>query len=123
MVYTSGTTGRPKGVVRDRFPVAELESRLARTAQLVQLALGIIPGCRALVPAPLYHSGPSTFLQNALRQAETVVLMSHFDAEQLLVLIERHRIDVVYLVPIMYVRLLRLLRLCVSDTISLLCVL
>ena len=108
MVYTSGTTGRPKGVVRDRFPVAELESRLARSAQLVQLALGIIPGCRALVPAPLYHSGPSTFLQNALRQAETVVLMSHFDAEQLLVLIERHRIDVVYLVPIMYVRLLRL---------------
>ena len=43
-----------------------------------------------------------------MRLAESVVLMSHFDAEQLLALIERHRIDVVYLVPIMYVRLLRL---------------
>jgi long-chain acyl-CoA synthetase len=47
-------------------------------------------------------------LQHALRIAESVVLMPHFDAEQLLALIERHRIDVVYLVPIMYVRLLRL---------------
>jgi long-chain acyl-CoA synthetase len=108
MVYTSGTTGRPKGVVRDRFPVAELESRLVSAAKLVEIALGIIPGCRALVPAPLYHSGPSAFLQHALRQAECMVLMPHFDAEQLLALIERHRIDVVYLVPIMYVRLLRL---------------
>ena len=108
MVYTSGTTGRPKGVVRDRIPVAELESRLEQSRQLVELALGISAGCRVLVPAPLYHSGPSTFLQNALRLAERVVLMSHFDAEQLLALIESHSIDVVYLVPIMYVRLLRL---------------
>ena len=108
MVYTSGTTGRPKGVVRDRIPLAELDSRLAQTKHLVELALGISAGCRALVSAPLYHSGPSTFLQHALRLAESVVLMPHFDAEQLLVLIERHRIDVVYLVPIMYVRLLRL---------------
>ena len=108
MVYTSGTTGRPKGVVRDRIPLAELDYRLAQTKHLVELALGISAGCRALVPAPLYHSGPSTFLQHALRLAESVVLMPHFDAEQLLVLIERHRIDVVYLVPIMYVRLLRL---------------
>lgn len=108
MVYTSGTTGRPKGVVRERIPVAELGSRLALTKHLVELALGITPGCRVLVPAPLYHSGPSTFLQNSLRIAERVVLMSHFDAEYLLALIERHRIDVVYLVPIMYVRLLRL---------------
>jgi long-chain acyl-CoA synthetase len=108
MVYTSGTTGRPKGVVRDRIPVAEIQARLVRTKQLVELALGISSGCRSLVPAPLYHSGPSTFLQNSLRLAECVVLMPHFDAEQLLALIERYRIDVVYLVPIMYVRLLRL---------------
>ncbi|NBT69427.1 MAG: long-chain fatty acid--CoA ligase, partial [Betaproteobacteria bacterium] len=108
MVYTSGTTGRPKGVVRDRIPVSDLEFHSTQSKRLVELALGISAGCRALVPAPLYHSGPSAFMQHALRLAESVVLMSHFDAEELLALIERHRIEVVYLVPIMYVRLLRL---------------
>jgi long-chain acyl-CoA synthetase len=108
MVYTSGTTGRPKGVVRDRIPVADLEFHSTQSKRLVELTLGVSAGCRALVPAPLYHSGPSAFLQHALRLAESVVLMPHFDAEQLLALIERYRIEVVYLVPIMYVRLLRL---------------
>lgn len=108
MAYTSGTTGRPKGVVRDPIPVDELTTRLARIQEVVELTFGIRDGCRVLVPAPLYHSAPSTFLQNSLQRAERVVLMARFEAEQLLALIERHRIDTVYLVPIMYVRLLRL---------------
>ena len=108
MAYTSGTTGRPKGVVRDRMPMADLEVRLANIKRLMELTLGLTDGCRALMPAPLYHSAPSNFLQYAVQLAEHVVLMARFDAEELLALIERHRIDVVYLVPIMYVRLLRL---------------
>ncbi|OUL99741.1 AMP-binding protein [Variovorax sp. JS1663] len=108
MAYTSGTTGRPKGVVRAPIPVAELQARQAHIRQLVALSFGLTPGCRALLPAPLYHSAPSVFLQNALLVAERLVLMARFDAEALLAAIERHRIEVVYLVPIMYVRLLRL---------------
>ena len=108
LVYTSGTTGRPKGVVRLPIPLAELETRQAAIRQVVEATFGIRAGCRALVPAPLYHSAPSTFLQSALTLAERLVLMPRFDAEALLAAIEAHRIDVVYLVPIMYVRLLRL---------------
>lgn len=108
MAYTSGTTGRPKGVKRMAPQPQERELMLARMAELVATAWGIRPGVRALVSAPLYHSAPSSFAQQALQQAETLVLMARFDAEQTLALIERHRIDTVFLVPIMYVRLLRL---------------
>ncbi len=108
MVYTSGTTGRPKGVVRDPIPLEELPARQAAIQFVVEATFGVTPGCRALVPAPLYHSAPTLFTQHALQQAEILVLMERFDPEKLLALIEKHRIDVVYLVPIMYVRLLRL---------------
>lgn len=108
MPYTSGTTGRPKGVVRLPMPMDEVAERLARTRQVVERAFGLRAGCRALIPAPLYHSGPCMFLQGALEAAERVVLMARFDAEQLLAAIATHRIDTAYLVPIMMVRLLRL---------------
>ena len=108
MAYTSGTTGRPKGVVRDPIPMAELDTRQARIRAVVEASFGLRAGCRALVPAPLYHSAPAVFAQNALRVAERLVLATRFDAEALLAAIEKHRVDVVYLVPIMYVRLLRL---------------
>ncbi|MEO6322550.1 MAG: AMP-binding protein [Polaromonas sp.] len=108
MPYTSGTTGRPKGVVRLPMPVDELVERQARVKQVVERAFGLRAGCRALIPAPLYHSGPCMFLQGALETAERVVLMARFDAEQLLAAIATHRIDTAYLVPIMMVRLLRL---------------
>lgn len=108
MAYTSGTTGRPKGVVR-LVPPPEARAQMAEfMRELCSIAWGITPGVRALVTAPLYHSAPTSFTQQAIQQAEKLVLMPRFDAEQTLALIEKHRIDVVYLVPIMYVRLLRL---------------
>lgn len=108
MAYTSGTTGRPKGVLRAPVPLDQLDAQLDRMRSVVAQAMGIVPGCRALMSAPLYHSAPGNFLQNSLQMAERLVLTPRFDAEQVLQLIEQHRIDVVYLVPIMYVRLLKL---------------
>ena len=104
MAYTSGTTGRPKGV--RRLPPTPEQQVLA--AQVAKEALGIYPGVRALVSAPLYHSAPSSFAQQSLLQGSLLVLEEKFDAVRTLALIERHRIETAYLVPVMYVRLLRL---------------
>ncbi|TRZ95978.1 MAG: long-chain fatty acid--CoA ligase [Rhodocyclaceae bacterium] len=104
MAYTSGTTGRPKGV--RRLPPTPEQQVLA--AQVAKDALGIYPDVRSLLSAPLYHSAPSSFAQQSLLQGTLFVLEEKFDAEATLALIERHRIETAYLVPVMYVRLLRL---------------
>ncbi|HET7669434.1 MAG TPA: AMP-binding protein [Burkholderiales bacterium] len=104
MPYTSGTTGRPKGV--RRMPATEEQRALA--LDLYRTVLGVEPGMRALVSAPLYHSAPNLYAMQALLHGSLLVVEPRFDAERTLALIERHRLTNVYLVPTMYVRLLRL---------------
>jgi long-chain acyl-CoA synthetase len=104
MPYTSGTTGRPKGV--RRTPATDPQRRLA--AELYKTVLGIRPDMRALVSAPLYHSAPNLYGLQVMLAGELLVLEPRFDAERTLALIERHRLTDLYLVPTMYVRLLRL---------------
>jgi long-chain acyl-CoA synthetase len=104
MPYTSGTTGRPKGV--RRMPATQTQRELA--LELYRTVLGLEPGMRALVSAPLYHSAPNLYAMQALLHGSLLVLEPRFDAERTLALIERHRLTNVYLVPTMYVRLLRL---------------
>ncbi len=104
MPYTSGTTGNPKGV--RRMPLDA--SYLPLMRELAEKAWGVKPGARTLMPAPLYHSAPNNMTLQALLYGELLVLTQGFDAENILRLIEQHKITTVYLVPIMYVRLLRL---------------
>ena len=69
---------------------------------------GITPGIRSAVPGPLYHSAPNAFAMRAGRVGEVMVLMPRFDPVGLLELIERERIDTMFMVPTMFVRLLKL---------------
>jgi len=104
MIYTSGTSGVPKGVKRFRPTEAQLVELKALRARVY----GIEPGMRALVPGPLYHSAPNSFALSAARMGGLLALMPRFDAEEFLALVERHRISHSFMVPTMFVRLLRL---------------
>jgi long-chain acyl-CoA synthetase len=104
MIYTSGTTGRPKGVRRG--PLGDAELTAQRTIN--EDVLGLVPGMRTVVPAPLYHSAPNTYALTAARNRGLVVLQPRFDPAELLALVERHSIDRLQMVPTMFVRLLQL---------------
>ncbi len=106
MLYSSGTTGRPKGVKVDLLDEAfDAPTRhFATTAQLY----GFGPTMRYLSPAPLYHAAPLRFCMTALRHGGTVVVMERFDATAALAAIERHQITHAQWVPSMFVRILKL---------------
>jgi long-chain acyl-CoA synthetase len=104
MLYTSGTTGRPKGIRRG----APTPEQAAAGQEKLRRVIGAGPGMRALVSAPLYHSAPNSFVVAAAQHSALLVIEPRFDPEQTLRLIEQHRITHIYLVPTMYVRLLRL---------------
>ncbi|SHJ33137.1 long-chain acyl-CoA synthetase [Roseomonas rosea] len=104
MLYTSGTTGRAKGV--RRLPGTPEQHDSAR--RIRNLVGGARQGMRTAVVGPLYHAGPASSARVALAQAELIVVMPRFDAEGLLRAIEEHRLTHLALVPIMLVRLLKL---------------
>ena len=104
MIYTSGTTGHPKGV-RRAPPTPEQQKGLDEQRRLIN---GLEPGVRALLPGPLYHSAPNSFALRAARVADLLVVMPRFDPEAFLAAVERHRITTLFMVPVMFVRLLKL---------------
>jgi long-chain acyl-CoA synthetase len=106
MLYSSGTTGKPKGVLRplplqppaQPMPVSAAFSKFWRIRER-QIYLS---------PAPLYHSAPLAGVSMTIRHGGTVIVMERFDAEHFLELVERHRVTYSQLVPTMFSRMLRL---------------
>ncbi|HET6811278.1 MAG TPA: AMP-binding protein, partial [Acidimicrobiales bacterium] len=106
LLYSSGTTGRPKGILRP-LPEDPPGTPLP-VMQFVRLLFGMREGMVYLSPAPLYHSAPQASVAVALRMGSTAVVMEHFDPEQYLAMVERYRVTHSQVVPTMFSRLLKL---------------
>ena len=104
MIYTSGTTGHPKGV-RRHAPTPE---QAAASERMRAMIYGTRPGVRALLPGPLYHSAPNSFGLRAGRLGGALVLMPRFDPEQFLRIVQDEKIDTLFMVPTMFIRLMKL---------------
>lgn len=107
MFYSSGTTGRPKGVA----PAAPSDEP-ADTPELLPQLVGHLLGATAdsiyLTPAPLYHAAPLGWTMAIQRLGATTVILEKFDAELALDVIERQRITAAQFVPTHFVRMLKL---------------
>ncbi len=106
MLYSSGTTGRPKGILRP-MPDSSPDSPLPLWGFLDNL-WKYEDGMTYLSPAPLYHSAPQAAVGLSLRRGGTVVVMENFDPEQYLMLVEKYKVTHSQLVPTMFSRMLKL---------------
>ncbi len=105
ILYTSGTTGKPKAVVRDLPTTQQAE----RSLRLRRHVYGFSDEVRVLLPTPLYHAAPLLYAQTVIADpASTLVLMDRFDPKTFLRMIAKHRITHSFLVPTLFVRLLNL---------------
>jgi len=107
MLYSSGTTGRPKGVKRAHVPDAPIDGPNP-LAGLGQALYGWNPDSIYLSPAPLYHAAPLGWSMAVQAMGGTVVMMERFDAEDALRFIEQHRVTTAQWVPTHFVRMLKL---------------
>ena len=106
LLYSSGTTGRPKGIKRP-LTLAPLGQGPPSAVPFLR-ALGFTAGDIYLCPAPLYHAAPLAWSMAAQRLGGTVLVMERFDPVETLELIERHRVTHGQFVPTMFVRMLKL---------------
>lgn len=106
MLYSSGTTGRSKGV-KTALPEEPIDTPTS-LVQLAQALYGFSADNVYLSPAPLYHAAPLRWSMTVQRLGGTVVMMEKFDPETALALIERYRVDCAQWVPTHFVRMLKL---------------
>lgn len=109
MLYTSGTTGHPKGVA---FPVAaQVTPEIAAAAVapiMARRGMRDDPDAVSLVTGPLYHGAPGAWGLQGLHRGHSVILLDRWDSERVLEVIERERVTTAQMAPIHFVRLLRL---------------
>jgi long-chain acyl-CoA synthetase len=106
MMYSSGTTGRPKGILRPMYDLHPSEQSIAvlGIAMLWQFRERMV----YLSPAPLYHTAPQVSVAIALRMKSTAVVMEHFDPALYLELVARYGVTHSQVVPTMFSRMLKL---------------
>jgi long-chain acyl-CoA synthetase len=104
LIYTSGTTGFAKGVLREAMTADQAQQVAATTLA----AMGLRPGMRTLITAPMYHAAPNAQAVFALALGIELTIMPRFDPESFLALVEAQRISHAQVVPTMFVRLLEL---------------
>lgn len=107
MLYSSGTTGRPKGIMpeKDASPLEEAEHGVAG---MLSALMGLDNTGVYLTPAPLYHAAPLRFSMGSQVLGATVVVMERFDPEGYLAAIEKFDVTHSQVVPTMFVRILKL---------------
>lgn len=108
MLYTSGTTGRPKGVSRKFTQPGQTIDDFVGTLSMMGMPLGIQPGGAHLVTGPLYHAAPVGMGTMAFNQGNTLVIMEHWTPEATLEMLTKWNITNTHMVPTMFVRMLRL---------------
>jgi fatty-acyl-CoA synthase len=106
MLYSSGTTGRPKGISRP-LPNRPVSGGLAMNAVLKGL-FRVDPDSVYLSPAPMYHSAPIGFCTSMQSLGGTVVMLERFDAREALQALEKHAVTHSQWVPTMFSRMLKL---------------
>ena len=105
MLYSSGTTGRPKGIV---YGDVGSGTRTSRSAVRMFDRLNVDSDAVYLSPAPLYHSAPFGWSIGMLELGGTIVVMPRFEPEEALSLIEKYRVSVSQWVPTHFSRLVKL---------------
>jgi len=105
MLYSSGTTGKPKGIKRALVDAGPEMGNLAVTR--VTDMFGANADTVYLCPAPLYHAAPAGFTQGTILSGGTAIIMDKFEPEAALELIERYRVTHSQWVPTMFVRMLK----------------
>jgi fatty-acyl-CoA synthase len=103
--YSSGTTGRPKGIKRDlpHLPPAEVPGLMSAL-----VGFWMHPDAVYLSPAPLYHTAPSVWSMQTQAGGITTVVLEKFDAEGALDAIQKHSVTHGQFVPVMFTRMLKL---------------
>ncbi len=107
MLYSSGTTGRPKGVKKPHA-AEPLESASHPVSSLQRALFGQTEESVYVSPAPLYHAAPLRFSMGSHIIGSTLVVMERFDPERFLEVVQRYRATHTQMVPTMFVRLLKL---------------
>jgi long-chain acyl-CoA synthetase len=106
MLYSSGTTGRPKGILRP-LPDASPQEQIPLYRAVIDL-YRMRTGQIAIEPGPMHHGAPQTLLALTIRLGGTAILMDRFDPEGFLAAVDRYRGTHAFVVPTMMSRMLAL---------------